>query len=454
MHILDIIILLLICITNIYYLYIFCSSFLDKRDWVKGSKIKEGIVFTGAVISVFLVNMIGNGDKKLCLIPIVYLAFCLVLYCSKIGNVLICVLIAYSILFGCDCLFAALMNFSNLQCKNMTGCAMQMLVGKLLEYIVFLLLLQMFGKKNRKMDKWLFARYLCIPLCSVGMMASVFYARPDGNTTRMQVLILVCFACLLLGNILVFSAFNQYAENVQTTMEQNIQLAKKENDIKHCKQMLQANEKHYEVIHDLKHYFNVIYKLSKEQQYDSIAEVLESLNMQMRESELVTYCEESHVLNLILSEYKERAEQADVKYDVYVEPGIVLNMVRDADIIAMVKNLLDNAMIASVHCKKEPFIQVRIFMQEIGGFCVIKVINRFSGELDKNGDSFVSTQTEPGLHGYGISSVNRIAEKYGGCLECSADEAENIFEAVLILSTVSTVAHPFSAKIDYKTDKN
>ncbi len=77
-------------------------------------------------------------------------------------------------------------------------------------------------------------------------------------------------------------------------------------------------------------------------------------------------------------------------------------------------------------------------MQEIGGFCVIKVINRFSGELDKNGDSFVSTKAEPGLHGYGISSVNRIAEKYGGCLECSADEAENIFEAVLILSTVST----------------
>ena len=168
----------------------------------------------------------------------------------------------------------------------------------------------------------------------------------------MQVLILVCFAGLLLGNILVFSAFNQYAENAQISMEQNVQLAKKENDIKHYKQLLQANERHYEVIHDLKHYFNVIYSLSKEQQYDSIAEVLESLDAQMRESELAVYCEESHVLNLILSEYKERAEQADINYDVYVEPGIVLSMVSDVDIIVMVKNLLDNAMIASIHCKK------------------------------------------------------------------------------------------------------
>ncbi len=45
MRILDIIILLLICITNVYYLYIFCSSFLDKRDWVKGSKIKRKYCF-------------------------------------------------------------------------------------------------------------------------------------------------------------------------------------------------------------------------------------------------------------------------------------------------------------------------------------------------------------------------------------------------------------------------
>lgn len=73
-------------------------------------------------------------------------------------------------------------------------------------------------------------------------------------------------------------------------------------------------------------------------------------------------------------------------------------------------------------------------MQETGGFCVVKIQNRFNGIILKENDSFKSTKNEPGIHGIGIMSVNGIAEKYGGFLEC--DVNNDIFGAILVLSTV------------------
>ena len=220
-------------------------------------------------------------------------------------------------------------------------------------------------------------------------------------------------------------------------MRQEIELERQKNDLKHYKQMFQSNERHYEIIHDMKHYFNGIYNLAKENKLDSILEVLDDLNMQLITNELIEYCDESYVLNLILSEYSELAEKKGITYDVYVEPGIILNMVKDMDLIVMLKNLLDNALVASVKCGSKAFIRVRVYMQEVGGFCIVKIVNNFTGEIHKNREDFVSTKLEDGVHGFGIKSVNRIAEKYGGYLECSYDLIDKQFETMLILSTVS-----------------
>jgi len=43
------------------------------------------------------------------------------------------------------------------------------------------------------------------------------------------------------------------------------------------------------------------------------------------------------------------------------------------------------------------------------------------------------SQKEKGLHGLGIGSVNKMAEKYGGYLSCKVEK--DVFTAVLLLST-------------------
>ena len=428
------IMLLITCVVDIYCTMLFCNSFFDKRDWIAGNKYKSMIIFFSAVIMEFLVNILGNGDINLFVGPFILYIFSIIMYKAKWGSILISTSLIFTIMFGCECLFAMFFKISNQEYKTLTQIPLQIIAVKLVTYTIFVIVIQILGKKNRKMESWIFIKYLLIPLSSIGMMIVMFYSIQGMQDTRMEIPGLVCFILMLVGNILVFSAFSNYTENIYITMEQQLLLSKQEADINSFHQIMKNNELHYEFIHNTKHYLNTIYQLANEKNYDVILKVLDELDCCMTENELVLYSEESHILNLILSEKRAKAVSENIDFDAYVEPGIVLSMVQDADLIAMLNNLLDNALRASKECKKNPFIKVRIFMQEVGGFCVIKITNRFTGEIVSKDGSFLSTKSDDGIHGIGIKSVNGMAEKYGGCLECKVDD--DIFEAVLILSTV------------------
>lgn len=434
MSVLDVIMLFITCVVDIYYVLLFCNSFFDKRDWIVENKYKSAGICLLAVIMEFLVNILGNGDINLFIGPIIIYIFSIVMYNAKWGNILISTSLIYTIMFGCECLFAMFFKVSNEEYKNLTQIPFQVIAVKLVTYTVLVIVIQILGKKNRKMKTWIFIKYLFIPLSGIGMMIVLFYSIQGQQDVQIEISGLVCFTLMLIGNILVFSAFINYTENMYITMEQKILLSKQEADINSYHQIMKNNEFYYEFIHNTKHYLNMICQLTHEKNYNAIIKVLDELDCRMTENELILYSEESHILNLILSEKRAKAVAKNINFDAYVEPGIVLSMVQDADLIAMLNNLMDNALRASEECRRDAFIKVRIFMQEVGGFCVIKVTNRFSGKVLLTEDSFLSTKVDGGIHGIGIKSVNGMAEKYGGCLECRVDD--DIFESVLILSTM------------------
>ena len=439
MRVLNLLMLWMTCIVDVYCLYVFCNSFLEKRNWVKERAGYRWLVLCLTVVSIFIINIFGNGDINLLLVPIVYLIFGFVLYSSRHGSTFICILIGFSIIFGCECLFAMLFSRTNSSFRNLASIATEVCCVKLITYFVFVLIVQLIGRKNRKMEKWLFLRYLFIPLAGIGMMVTVFYSRTTTYHAQMDIAMVLCFVFMLLGNLLIFSAFNQYTENLYVAMEQKVLLTKQDSDIRYYRDIVKNDEAHYQIIHDMKHNLEVIYQLAMQKDEDTIVRVLDELNLQINNSALTIYSEESHILNLMLSEAAHQAEKAHIRFDAYVEPGIKVQMVQDSDLISMTKNLLDNAMRASEECKTDPFITVRIFMQETGGFCVMKITNRFEGALQMEHGELRSTKKEAGMHGLGLKSVNRIAERYGGYLEYKVDN--DIFEAVVLLSTLAETAN-------------
>ena len=98
----------------------------------------------------------------------------------------------------------------------------------------------------------------------------------------------------------------------------------------------------------------------------------------------------------------------------------------------MLGNLLDNAIRAAAETQGEKYIKSYIYMKEVGGFCVIKITNPFENIKHTQDGDFATTKKDDGMHGIGLHSVRRIAEKYGGCLMCTAED--KTFETVLLIS--------------------
>ncbi|MBQ9610584.1 MAG: sensor histidine kinase, partial [Lachnospiraceae bacterium] len=136
------------------------------------------------------------------------------------------------------------------------------------------------------------------------------------------------------------------------------------------------------------------------------------------------------VLNAVLSGKNAEAENVGVELDIYVEPGTNMKMVSDADLIAMMGNLLDNAVRAAKETDDKK-VTIRIFTDNDGSFNIVKITNHYKGELKKENGKYHTTKKEKGLHGIGLKSVDKIAEKYGGYMESFVEDG--IFTSVLTI---------------------
>lgn len=209
------------------------------------------------------------------------------------------------------------------------------------------------------------------------------------------------------------------------------QLKGYEQELSYYEELQKKDQKYSEFIHNLNHYFKAIGELAKEDNCEHIVSILEDLNVEMEENECIIYTNHK-VLNAILSEKRAEAEEKSVAFDAYVEPGIKMGAVSNGDLVAMLGNLIDNAIRAASQCMTENrWVVTRIYMEQNGRICVIKMINPFVGEIVRGKKGFVSTKKEEGIHGIGIKSISNTAEKYNGYLECIVEQER--FTAILIL---------------------
>lgn len=239
------------------------------------------------------------------------------------------------------------------------------------------------------------------------------------------------FVCMITGNMVLFYAFQKYTENLSEKSKQELDLLNQRAEVKRLTKIAEWNDSYNEIIHNTSHYLKVIGQLAYEGRNDEICKVVDKLNGKLNREES---CEFSNhkMLNVILTEYSIKAKNAAVGFDVYVEPGCILDHVQAVDLITMIGNLLDNAILAASKKEKDSFVIVRIFMQKDGKLCVFKVVNDFVEELKEVRGKLISTKKEAGVHGIGLSSVSKIAEQYNGYLEHYIIDEK--FNAVVVLA--------------------
>lgn len=438
MNWLDRLIVFLACIVEIFILFDYFKNFFD----IKIGKKYVKAFCTGVVILLFLINSIQNSIVNLILVPLLLWIFVTILFDAELGVRFGYFILAYSVMIGVEFLYIILSETTaETLAKNglvpVSEYAWQLLLIKFLNYVVFLILKQSSAKSKKRMANGFFLIYLFVPFTTIGTMLAVFYSGININENIvLKYVMTFFFACMLVGNMLFFYAFQKYTENLEESHQQKIELAYQKSEIERLTEITEIKEDYNETLHNATHYLRVIGELAHENKNQEICEVVEKLNGRINRDNVCEYSS-NKMLNTILFEYNCKAKKAGVDFDIYVEPGCILAHIQDIDLISMLGNLLDNAVLAASNEKGNSLVSVRIFMQKNGKLCIMKVVNDFTGGLKEENGKLLSTKKEAGRHGVGMISVSRTAEKYGGYLEHYIEDLK--FNAILVLPVSNIV---------------
>ena len=432
MDFLDTSIFFLACMAEIYILYDYFYNFFEIK--IAHQNIK--LICVGTTIILFMINLLHNSLINLLVVPILLWTFVSIVFDAKPGVRIGYFVTAYIVMIAVEFLYAILSEttadtIGRFGLVQVSEYSWQLLFIKFVNYIVFLLLKQTSTKSKQRITNRLFWTYLCVPITTLGTMLAVFYSGIDvGNSIVLKYILTLFFVCMILGNMLFFYAFQKYAENLEFSHQQQIEIVQQRAEINHLTKMAKINEDFNEITHNTMHYLKVIGQLAYENKTDEISAIVETLNGKINR-EIVAEYSNHKMLNVILSEYDTKAQDLGIEFNVYVEPGCLLNSIQDMDLITMLGNILENAVLASSKVKENACILVRIFMQKDGKLCIIKVVNDFSGQLNKVKGRLISTKKEKGVHGIGLASVGRIAESYEGYFEYYVQEGK--FNSILVL---------------------
>ncbi len=126
-------------------------------------------------------------------------------------------------------------------------------------------------------------------------------------------------------------------------------------------------------------------------------------------------------LDVILSERSLYCEKHGIRLSC-IANGEQLGFMSTGDICSLFGNAIENA-IEAVSQLENPEDRIISFqVREQKGLLLITVDNYFAGDLKMENGLPKSTKSNDGSHGFGVKSIRRVAEKYGGEASVQLDE--------------------------------
>lgn len=419
------------CIVEVFLLFDYFRNFFE----FKLDRKPIAIIFANTCLALFGINMIGNANVNLIMFPLLMWIFISLLFESKVGVRIGYFVIAYLVMIGVEFLYAILSRTtSNMVLETgvvpISDYGWQIVVIKLINFIIFLIMKQTSNKSHSKMKNKLFYIYMCVPIATLGTMITVFYSGVDfAGHIILRMVMTLFFIFMVLGNMVLFYAFQKHTEDISESAKQEMELLHKNAEIERLGKIAEMRDDYNEVVHNMTHSLKAIEQIALEYNVEEIRVIVEEITGKLSQREIYEYCNHK-VVNIILSEYTTKADKGKLKFDIYVEPGCTIKKIKDIDIVSMFGNILDNAFEA-VNKVGVGTVVFRMFMHEKGKMCIIKVVNDYGEEIIEKNGIIQSTKKEEGMHGIGLKSITKTAGKYDGSFSYYTEDKK--FYAVLIL---------------------
>ena len=179
--------------------------------------------------------------------------------------------------------------------------------------------------------------------------------------------------------------------------------------------------------HEMKHQLTAMDAMYQKGDYAGLGALLGGLREQ--DSRLAqTQFTENFTINAILQDAAARAAQAGISFDAQVHVPAELN-IPEHDLCVLLMNMLDNALEACGRMDKQENRFVRFKAEVKNGFLAVKCENAYAGELKEDDHGrLLTTKEEPEAHGFGLSQMSAVAERYHSLLDISFTD-DHVFTA-------------------------
>lgn len=229
----------------------------------------------------------------------------------------------------------------------------------------------------------------------------------------------------LFSTIALFLIYQNQIEREKEAARTKSENSRLQTDAAYYRLLEKQNEALLRYAHDAKNHLAVIQALNADPE-------IERYVMQLS-GQLAEYSRGYHsgnrLLDVMLQKYSMECEKRGVKftYDVKLSN---LKQLEDIDMVAILGNLLDNAVTSA---GKSEGREVSFTTAMHNGYSVIAIANSCDTPPRVSGNRLLSTKEDPEFHGVGLRSVANALKKYEGDYDWNYSSEEHLFSVTAVL---------------------
>ena len=228
---------------------------------------------------------------------------------------------------------------------------------------------------------------------------------------------------MFISTVILFISYQNNEENEITIYKLKAEIERIETEQSYYEILKRQNSDILRYAHDAKNHLAIIKNLNDNPEIDRY---IDEMN-----KDLKSYTKVSHTgnatLDVILNKYLYECEINKIKFNCDVRINN-LSFVENYDLIAVLSNLLDNAVEAAV--KSEDRI-ITLETDCRNNYAVIIISNSCDSPPISNANILFTTKSNKKYHGIGLKSVKRSLNKYNGDFSWEYDRDKNLFSVTV-----------------------
>lgn len=228
-------------------------------------------------------------------------------------------------------------------------------------------------------------------------------------------------------NVLAFYFIGNILEKEEQVQKVRLMQEKLENQMEMYRNTQESETRYRRYLHDYKNQLGCIHGMLKAGEVEEALDYIEELNSGIRKGE--DCVDTNHlVVNTVLNQKYQYARERGITMVMSVNDLSGLTMSKE-DIVALLVNLLDNAIEACEKLDGNKIIQFKMMLEEEE--LTVSVRNPVKEPVVIKGKRILTTKREKDEHGIGFLNINSVIEKNHGTSILKCQDGWFYFSAVL-----------------------